>query len=192
LSTNVLGRKQYGILVPITYRQLLTESPTKEQMNKAHLLGWGVELVRASNALMAETMGLREVAREHSWSQRHDLGPEAFNDALLLLNAPHILLQTYFRNDPNYARYQDSYSYASRSGTIGRLLRLENHPVQEEGFEGYTYKNYQAMVRHNVTNVQYILPISLALHLKGISDSEVHEKVRRIFEDVGLFAQVNR
>jgi hypothetical protein len=48
----------------------------------------------------------------------------------------------------------------------------------------------QAMVRHNVTNIQYILPISLALHLKGISDSKVHENVRRIFEDVGLFAQV--
>jgi len=113
LSTNVLGRKQYGVLVPITYRQLLTEQPSKEQMNKAHLLGWGVELVRAANVLMGQTLGLRGAhkAKEGmdytSWAERQNLGVEAFNDALFLANSPHILLASFFREDPNYARYLD-------------------------------------------------------------------------------------
>jgi hypothetical protein len=45
LSSDVLGQR-YGILVPITYRQLQPKA-TKEEMQLAHILGWCVELVRA-------------------------------------------------------------------------------------------------------------------------------------------------
>ncbi len=39
---------------------------------------------------------------------------KAFNDALLVLNAPHVLLQKYFRNDPNYVHYLDAFMFANR------------------------------------------------------------------------------
>ncbi len=46
LSISVLGQR-VGLLVPITYRHLKKDA-TKEEMRKAHLLGWGVEILRAS------------------------------------------------------------------------------------------------------------------------------------------------
>ena len=46
LSGSVLGQR-VGLLVPITYKQLRKDAD-REEMRKAHLLGWGVELLRAS------------------------------------------------------------------------------------------------------------------------------------------------
>ena len=38
LSPQMLGDKRYGVLVPLTYRQLHPDA-TNEQMDKAHMLG---------------------------------------------------------------------------------------------------------------------------------------------------------
>ncbi len=43
-----------------------------------------------------------------------------------------------------------------------------------------------------VSTPSYVLPVSLALHLAGLNDPKVHHRARSIFEEVGLFAQVNR
>ena len=54
LSISVLNQR-VGLLVPITYRHLRQgkeAQPTKEEMRRAHLLGWGVELLRASTQVM--------------------------------------------------------------------------------------------------------------------------------------------
>ena len=45
LSSEVLGQR-YGILVPITYRQIRPKA-TRDEMQFAHNLGWCVEFVRA-------------------------------------------------------------------------------------------------------------------------------------------------
>ena len=37
-----------------------------------------------------------------------------------------------------------------------------------------------------------MLPVSLALHLAGLNDPQVHLRARTIFEELGLFAQINR
>ena len=68
---------------------------------------------------------------------------QAFNDALLMLNAPHVLLQKHFRSDPNYANYLDAFVFASRSATTGRLLQFKEHPMHREGFEAYNYRTYR-------------------------------------------------
>ena len=58
----MLGPQRFGILVPITYYQLLPTKPTTglvdEQMTLAHALGWSVELLRASNTVTNDTIGI--------------------------------------------------------------------------------------------------------------------------------------
>ncbi len=46
LSPSTLGSKRYGVLVPLTYKQLVPDA-TKEQMDKAHILGNLYFLIRA-------------------------------------------------------------------------------------------------------------------------------------------------
>ena len=57
LSISVLGQR-VGLLVPITYRHLRGKDAPKEEMRRAHLLGWGVELLRASTQV-GDVMALR-------------------------------------------------------------------------------------------------------------------------------------
>ena len=59
LSISVLGQR-VGLLVPITYRHLRGKDAPKEEMRRAHLLGWGVELLRAST----QVRNLFEVSSE--------------------------------------------------------------------------------------------------------------------------------
>ena len=56
LSTNVLGQTRFGLITPIVFYQLTTApnkgadvvDKTSENMKQAHILGWCVELNRAS------------------------------------------------------------------------------------------------------------------------------------------------
>ena len=47
---------RYGILVPITYKQL-NPTASKDEMNLAHVLGWCVEMIRAASVMTTETIG---------------------------------------------------------------------------------------------------------------------------------------
>ena len=86
-----------GILVPITYKQLRPRA-SREEMKQAHVLGWVVELVRASHSLINEIVGLRpeEQKQQPTWAERHGLGAMAVNDALLLQHGVHVVMRKYF------------------------------------------------------------------------------------------------
>ena len=54
----MLGPQRFGMLVPITYYQLMSTKPTREQMTLAHALGWSVELLRAANTVTNDTIAI--------------------------------------------------------------------------------------------------------------------------------------
>ena len=58
----MLGQR-VGLLVPITYRHLRGKDAPKEEMRRAHLLGWGVELLRASTQVRKVLIILRSIAK---------------------------------------------------------------------------------------------------------------------------------
>ena len=57
LSQSVL-KQRYGILVPITYKQL-KPTASKDEMKLAHVLGWSVEMIRAAAIVTTETIALQ-------------------------------------------------------------------------------------------------------------------------------------
>ena len=57
LSQSVL-KQRYGILVPITYKQL-RPTATKDEMKMAHILGWCVEMIRAAAIVTTDTVALQ-------------------------------------------------------------------------------------------------------------------------------------
>lgn len=191
LSLSVLGER-FGLLVPITYRQLNPEA-SREQMKLSHLLGWGVEMVRASDVVFRQTMSIgREGRKESHWAGKHDLGEMAFNDAIFLQNSVHVLLQHYFSGDKRYSHYLDAYLTAARAATKGRLISFDRHPSNKAGLSGFDYASYKAFVRNDVSALNYCLPVSLALHQFGLHDNAVHKQARMIFNEIGYFTQINR
>eukprot|EP00095_Tigriopus_kingsejongensis_P008642 maker-scaffold426_size175065-snap-gene-0.46 protein:Tk08642 transcript:maker-scaffold426_size175065-snap-gene-0.46-mRNA-1 annotation:"farnesyl pyrophosphate synthase" len=189
LSPTVLGRR-FGLLVPITYKQLDPHA-SRDSMKQAHILGWGVEMLRGAN-YMFKTIITPTEDDPSTWADKHRLGQMAINDALFLQNGVHVLLQHFFRDDPAYIHLLDSFLTAMRASTKGRLFSFDDHPSQKPGLAGYSISAYKALVRNNVSSISYCLPISLAFHKIGIHEPEVHKQIRMIFNEIGYFAQINR
>ena len=55
---------------------------------------------------MMETLGLRDPA-PNSLAVKNDMGANAFNDAVLIQNGPHILLQKYFKGENSIDREEN-------------------------------------------------------------------------------------
>lgn len=75
---------------------------------------------------------------------------------------------------------------------MSNLLAFRNHPSRRPGLANYSMKTYKALVRNNVANASYFLPVSLALHLSGLSQHQVHQQAKAVFNEVGYFADLNR
>ena len=81
-------------------------------------------MIRASNSLTNEILGIRSSNGEAWWEKQKIDSKKAFNDAVLLQNGFHVLLQNHFHKDPKYSFYMDAFMFAIRSITVGRMLRV--------------------------------------------------------------------
>lgn len=193
LSSGVLGQR-YGMLVPITYRQL-RPTATKEEMQTAHILGWCVELVRAADIVANDTMSLTSKSKQGdyvTWAEKHGLGIRAFNDALLLERGVHTLVRHQFKQDSNV--FLEAIAQAQHSRVVGRALsfKLFDTDKKTNRLDGFTMANYKTLVRINVSQTNFCLPVGLALHLAGLSGTNIHEQAHAILHEIGYFVEVTR
>jgi len=198
LSPNVL-KQRYGILVPITYKQL-NPTASRDEMDLAHVLGWCVEMIRAASVMTTETIGVnqsfgrRKVDRE-TWAEKHQLGNKAFNDALLMERGVFVLLKHYFGEQATI--YYEAVTKAQRVRTLGRALGyslLENNGVPyplENRLKEYTFRNLKALDKSHFSQTNFCLPISLALHLGGLHDQKLHELAHSILHEIGSYVELN-
>ncbi len=56
----------------------------------------------------------------------------------------------------------------------------------------HTHTTSQALVRNNVANASYCLPVSLALHMAGLNEAKWHRQANAVFNEIGYFADLNR
>ena len=193
MSSEVVGQR-YGILVPITYRHLQPKA-TKEEMQLAHVLGWCVEIVRAGSIVgdavcrrsSLSPRGTNEVIIDANTSGRSP------NEVFSLDSGVFVLLKHHFHSvDPvKHANFVDAVLEAQQYGVMGRTihLNLTNGGGKLAGFEIQTYKN---LIHTTVTQTNFCLPLTLALHLANISDPRVHETAYSILGNISYFLQVTR
>ena len=94
-------------------------------MNQAHVLGWCVEMVRAASIVTTDTIANESSARygirkDATWSEKHNLGNTAFNDALLIERGIFVLLKNYFPDSAHV--FYDAILRAQRIRALGRTL----------------------------------------------------------------------
>jgi len=199
LSQSVL-KQRYGILVPITYKQL-RPTATKDEMKMAHILGWCVEMIRAAAIVTTDTVALQSQVRyghrrdreTQLWSKKHNLGNKAFNDALLIERGVFVLLKHFFGDEATI--YYEPITRAQRSRALGRALGyslLTGNTDGQPRLNNFNLKNYKALTRSHVSQTNYCLPISLALHLAGLHGEKLHELAHSILHEMGYYVEVNR
>jgi len=218
LTSSVLGKRRFGLLVPIVYYQLKdakSQKPSREEMKSVHALAWAVELLRASQLVTADTIGINDtrchVNHKHTlsqtpktpvtsggdptWAEKHELGSRAFNDALLLQTGAHELVRQNFMDNKNFYLLSDSLSEAFRVLNMGQsmMLRITANGAANDmkarlsQVDGNTYKK---LVKFNKTHPKYILPMQLALFAAGFDSPQIHKQAETVLNDIGYLAEV--
>lgn len=170
-------------------------------MNQAHVLGWTVEMIRAAAILTTETVaqhsstryGFRRSQDRQTWAEKHDLGNKAFNDALLIDRGIWVLLKHYFGKEASI--YYEPITRAQRNRALGRALGYSLLTVDEDietRMDDFTMNNYKALTRSHVSQTNYCLPVSLALHLAGKHEPKLHELAHSILHEMGYYVEVSR
>jgi farnesyl diphosphate synthase len=78
-------------------------------------------------------------------------------------------------------------------GVMGRTLHLNLGQSNGGGrLAGFDIQNYKNLIRATITQINFCLPISLALHLANLSDPRIHSVAHSILKEIGYFLQVTR
>ena len=198
------------MLVPITYYQLGLQ---KNGIDLAHVLGWCVELVRASRIVcdqtIAETINTSNINRpvDHkgkpgakrklSWPAKHQLGTRAFSDAMTLDNSVGVLIRKKFGDDPRTSHFLERFDESFNMTTLGRNLAFMLKRTSKEldgniDLTKFTLTHYKTLIKTRNTFTNYCLPFSLALHLDGIHQRSVHEAAHLILHEMGFLTQITK
>lgn len=191
LSSDILGHR-YGILVPITYRQIQPKA-SKDEMQLTHILGWCVELVRAG-AIVADRS-----------SQRPSLAPKGPNEgggdttaptkALSLDAGVFVVLKHYFKQEQNekYLNFVDAVLEAQQFALMGRILHLNLSKLNGGGrLAGFDIQTYRQLIRNTISRTNFCLPASLALYSANHHDPHIHSLTHSILSEICYFLHVTR
>jgi len=209
LSTNVLGQTRFGLITPIVFYQLTTATnkgpgvvdKTSENMKQAHILGWCVELNRASEIVSSDTLNFRghrnllshtKVEPMATWADKHNLGPKAFNDSLLLQSGVHTLLKSNFSDHPSFGLILDAVADAGVKSSQGRAmsLRIDGLPTAGAKMSSLDVRTYRQLINNVLSYPRYVLPVRLALYLAGLNGDKVHVQAQRVLNDIGLLTHM--
>ena len=161
----------------------------------ATVLGWAVELTRASANITAEVSQDRTMSRngQPTWHRKSMLGPAAVNHAQMINYSVFILLQKYLQHHESYSYCLQEVIEAFSHQTRGFCLDLSFNPEQQQPLlHSYHIARYKSIVYSTRTFPTLVFPVSLALHLAGLHQEAVHDQAKRILTDIGFFSQVQQ
>lgn len=200
----VHGKLTRGLAVPVSYRLLTGTDVDEEQMRKACVLGWCVELMQGY-FLMADDMMDGSVTRRGKacWYKKDNIGMMAINDALILESSIFALLNKHFKEHTFYHTAVDNFLKAIRLTTMGQALdmlsqlkRCDDVEKQNGGGGGsvtlddFNMKLYTNIVTHKTAYYSFFFPVQIGMGLAGIEDKGIHKQAKRILLDTGRFFQV--
>lgn len=191
LSEAVIG-KRYGLMVPRSFKEL---GGDEEQEHLAIVLGWAVELTRAASNLTAEISNDRHKSRNGriTWHRKSGLGPAAVNHVQMINSCVFILLNKYFSHFNSYNYLLHEVLEALTHQTRGFCLDLNFQEDQRKPQLGaYDIGRYKQIVYSTRTFPTLVFPVSLALHLAGLHQAEVHMQAKNILTEIGYFGQVRQ
>ncbi|ESO97345.1 hypothetical protein LOTGIDRAFT_231541 [Lottia gigantea] len=192
LEYNVpFGKKNRGISVVTSYCQLV-QDPTEENLTRARVLGWCVELLQAFFLVADDIMDSSITRRgQPCWYKLNKVGTIAINDSFYLESAIYVLLKKYCRDQPYYVHLMELFHETTLQTVIGQCLDLiTSTPSDGVDFTNYTLDRHAAIVKWKTAFYSFYLPVAIAMYMAGIDDSEAHTNAKRILLQMGHFFQV--
>lgn len=205
LQYNLVGGKMNrGLAVSLSFKLLASpDQITRENIRRAHILGWCIELLQSFFLVADDIMDGSEMRRgKLAWHCKDSLGTSAFNDAILLEAGVYKLLQKHFQDMPYYTDMLELFHEMTMRTALGQTLDLLSCPPGKRPLlSKFTMHQYNAIVKYKTAYYSFYLPVALSMYMAGIrntdnvrvagiTDRELHRQARTILVEMGQFFQV--
>ncbi|XP_063876330.1 farnesyl pyrophosphate synthase-like isoform X2 [Scylla paramamosain] len=205
LQYNAVGGKMNrGLAVSLSFKLLATQDLiTPENIKNAHIMGWCIELLQSFFLVADDIIDGSKLRRgKPAWYLNDNLGPSAFNDAILMEAGIYKILHKHFAHVPYYVDMLDLFHEMTLKTALGQALDLLSCPPgQKPILKKFTMERYNSIVKYKTSFYSFYLPIALSMYMAGIrntdnvrvagiTDRELHRQARTILVEMGQFFQV--
>jgi farnesyl diphosphate synthase len=183
------GKRNRGLATALAYKYFSDDALNQEDLELSYVLGWCTEILQAFFLVADDIMDGSETRRGRPcWYKVDNLGPAAFNDAVLLEASIYALLKKYFRAKPYYVDVLDIMHDITYKTIFGQSL--DTRTGLQRQIETYTMDRYSGIVKYKTSFYSFTLPVALAMAMAGITDPELKRQVQQVTLEMGHFFQV--
>lgn len=191
LEYNVpFGKRTRGLTVVSSYKTIVGNC-SQDDFEIALSLGWAVEILQASFLVADDVMDQSQTRRgQLCWFRKPGIGLQAINDSMILESCVFALLKKFCRHKSYYVDLVDLFHQVIFNTELGQSLDMLTSEQPVLDFKEFTPDRYAAMIKYKTAYYSFYLPVAVAMHLAGISDTESHENSAKILCRIGSLFQV--
>jgi len=180
-----LGKRNRGTMVVKTYKQLMKEEYTPEDIKLVHIIGWCLEMFQAFFLMHDDIMDHSLVRRGvPCWYKKSNVGLNAINDGVLMEQGVYVVLRRAISHKPYYRAVMDLFLKIGWTIALGQCL-----DVTVKEFKFCTPKRFSTTARHKTGYYSFCMPIQLASYMAGKDDAATDKVAEEILLEIGELYQ---
>lgn len=185
------GKKSRGKMVICTLHFLRNGNPSKDDVNKAVVLGWCVEILQAFLLVADDIMDKSDMRRgKPCWYKK--VGLTAINETYLLEQCIYRLIDKYFSDESYLVNIYKTFHKVTYLTGMGQELDMviSDNPLEEFSLENFNLEKYEAIVKYKTAFYSFYLPVCLGMHLADVKDENLFKEAEKVLLKMGEYFQI--
>ncbi|KAI9492644.1 farnesyl pyrophosphate synthase [Zychaea mexicana] len=185
------GKLNRGLSVVDTIRILKGDAVTEDDIFKASVLGWLVELLQAFFLVSDDIMDSSITRRgQPCWYRKDGVGMVAINDAFILESCIYVFLKKYFKSTDYYVDLLELFHEVTFQTELGQLCDLITAPEDNVDLSKFSVQKHHFIVVYKTAYYSFYLPVAMAMHMAGIKNESAYKAAEEILIPLGEYFQV--
>ncbi|KAI9208198.1 isoprenoid synthase domain-containing protein [Polychytrium aggregatum] len=189
--TVVGGKMNRGLTVPSALRSLKGRELTADELLKAEVLGWCIELLQGFFLIADDIMDSSVTRRgQPCWYRVKEVGMIAINDSFIVESVIYRLLKKYFRAEPYYVHLIELFHETTYQTELGQLMDLITAPEDNVDLNRFSIDKHAYIVEFKTAYYSFYLPIALSMYQHGLTNEAVFQQAKNVLLPLGEYFQV--
>ncbi|XP_054160042.1 uncharacterized protein LOC128958251 [Oppia nitens] len=196
------GKRNRGLLLTVIYRVLDNSNNTTDnisdtvykpvdnstQLESVRVMGWVLELFQTSFVIVDDFMDNGVTRRwKPCWHLMPDVGRMVCNDSALLYTGMFHLIKLHFKDKHYYVDILELMNESTRLTSIGQCM--DTVTSNKRDISNYTFAKYSTIIKYKTSYYTFVLPVRLAMYMRGYSQASDHQLVEKILLKIGHLFQ---